>query len=796
MHALPRHAGVGQAQPLQARRGGRDVELRRRIVAERRTRHRARLHGQRDLPGALGLLAGRGRALGGRLGHGQQALAQQHLGQQALLFGPGRRRRGLREQALQRGAGLRERAEVELQQGLLHAHVQAVRRAQRGDRGDAASLADRVGGLAQVAPVAQDHGEAAPGQGGLGVVLAESALIVLHRQAGLQQRLVHVAARVRQVAQHVVRVGACLGTLHRIAAARPERGVRPGRGLLCRVGVVAVGMLDGQVGLREMQHRIVRRHRLREQRMGLAQHRERLVGLVEHLEHVAQFDQHVALQHRLPREAGTRPLQRAVEHLQARDGAGALAGGRFGVLDQVHQEFARRLRALRLFRRARMLARDQRARGRDQAGRNQRRHEAGAMARHEEPDPVRRRGRRRPHRPAFEHAPEVVAQPLGRRVAARRIDAQGAGQHAFEVGPQHGGDRLRRGAGRRRQHAGQQLLQHDAQRIDVHRRRDRRPAVLLLGRGIARRVGLAALVRGGLQLRRLGVQQLGDAEVEQLHQPALVDQQVRRLDVAVHDQVPVRMRDRVAGLQHQAQPGRPIQRVAGRMGDQVRPVDAFHHEVGPAVVIDPRVVQAGDVRVLQEGPDLALVRHALGQARALAQARQLERDLAFEDAVGPLGQPDAAHPAAPDLLDQPVGADELACQRLGLVRHGGRVEAGHGRELRAVVRQHAPQLRHQRLLRRRQVVQPGLLRLGRHRQADIQQATERRDVFRGQRHPDLHRTGGRQACRSSRRGWRTRGPAILRTFASTVGSAGDGSPGHGEVPASFSCSSTRTQSLV
>ena len=51
-------------------------------------------------------------------------------------------------------------------------------------------------------------------------------------------------------------------------------------------------------------------------------------------------------------------------------------------------------------------------------------------------------------------------------------------------------------------------------------------------------------------------QQLGDAEVEQLHLALGIDQDVGRLQVAMHDQVLVRVLDRAEHLQEQPQPRR------------------------------------------------------------------------------------------------------------------------------------------------------------------------------------------------------------------------------------------------
>ena len=93
---------------------------------------------------------------------------------------------------------------------------------------------------------------------------------------------------------------------------------------------------------------------------------------------------------------------------------------------------------------------------------------------------------------------------------------------------------------------GQQFVQHHAERVHVGHGRDRFAADLLR-RGVVQREGAHAGARV-LDHRLLAVEQLGDAEIEQAHFAGGRHQDVGRLEVAVHDQVGVRVADRIADL--------------------------------------------------------------------------------------------------------------------------------------------------------------------------------------------------------------------------------------------------------
>ena len=98
----------------------------------------------------------------------------------------------------------------------------------------------------------------------------------------------------------------------------------------------------------------------------------------------------------------------------------------------------------------------------------------------------------------------------------------------------------------------QQLVENDAQRVDVGRR-GHRIAANLLGRGIRRRQ--KQLEPGRFGSAGLGLEKLGDAEVEQLHFAGTRNEDVRRLQVAMHDERLVRV---LGGLTHHLEQPQPL----------------------------------------------------------------------------------------------------------------------------------------------------------------------------------------------------------------------------------------------
>ena len=190
------------------------------------------------------------------------------------------------------------------------------------------------------------------------------------------------------------------------------------------------------------------------------------------------------------------------------------------------------------------------------------------------------------------------------------------------------------------------------------------------------------VVAGGLGQRAGGVQQLGDAEIEQPHLALRIDQDVGGLEVAVHHQVGVGMADRAADLQEQAQAfvQRQLQAPAV-FGDRLA-LDVGQHQVGLAVLAEAGIQQPGDVRMLQPRQDLALAVEALAQARVgVARVQQLQRHLPPVQPVGTLGQPHLAHAALAQRAQQAVGTG----MRVGVPAARVRLHQRRGHEILAVV---------------------------------------------------------------------------------------------------------------
>ena len=114
---------------------------------------------------------------------------------------------------------------------------------------------------------------------------------------------------------------------------------------------------------------------------------------------------------------------------------------------------------------------------------------------------------------------------------------------------------------------GEQLVQHDSERIHIGRNAERL-ACDLLGRGVLRRERAAGYLAEHGLLGQALVQQLGDAEVQQPHLALGGHQDVGRLHVAMHDQLAVRIRDRLGHLQKRAKPRGHVEAVVVAVPDR------------------------------------------------------------------------------------------------------------------------------------------------------------------------------------------------------------------------------------
>ena len=93
--------------------------------------------------------------------------------------------------------------------------------------------------------------------------------------------------------------------------------------------------------------------------------------------------------------------------------------------------------------------------------------------------------------------------------------------------------------------------------------------------------------------------------------------------------------------------------------------DILHHEIWQAVFRGPAIDQAGNVRVIQVGEDLALHQKAFDDGIGVhAALDELQRDLPIESLIRSSCEINGAHPAAANLANDFVGANALAYARL------------------------------------------------------------------------------------------------------------------------------------
>lgn len=203
----------------------------------------------------------------------------------------------------------------------------------------------------------------------------------------------------------------------------------------------------------------------------------------------------------------------------------------------------------------------------------------------------------------------------------------------------------------------------------------------------------------------------------------------------------MRVRHRLRHLQQQPQPAGDRHRTGRAPGvDRLAP-HKLQRQVRPPLVVGAGLVQAGDVRVLQRGQDVALACHALGQRVVPVHAGQLEGDLALVRAVSAFGQPDRTHAAAPQRRQQLPGPCSLAGS--GVVRwRRGSVQRRQGvQEVVGLGLCVAAQQARQRGLKfgpaLTQAIQPACAVARRQRQRFVEQSLDFRpavgDVFHGVR---------------------------------------------------------------
>ena len=215
----------------------------------------------------------------------------------------------------------------------------------------------------------------------------------------------------------------------------------------------------------------------------------------------------------------------------------------------------------------------------------------------------------------------------------------------------------------RRMPPGEKHVQQHAQGVDVRGGRDRAARHLLRRGVLGRQRRPPSRVSAVASPARLALEQLGDAEVEQLHLAVASTSTLEGLMSRGRSGWRARGRPPPArrGTAGSALPSR------GRCASQYRSIGSpstCSSTSRAARRRDAGVDQVSDVGMGEAGQDAALAPEALLAARPTRLGvEQLHRGQALEAAVAAPGEPHAAHAALPMSETQRVGADRLAGQR-------------------------------------------------------------------------------------------------------------------------------------
>ena len=178
--------------------------------------------------------------------------------------------------------------------------------------------------------------------------------------------------------------------------------------------------------------------------------------------------------------------------------------------------------------------------------------------------------------------------------------------------------------------SGQQFVEHHADGVDIASRVDRRRiAEDLLRAHVGERAHQLSFTRVQ-RVRRLSLEQAGDAEVEHFRLARAIDEDVARLDVAVDDAAIVRVLDGVADSRDELEPRRDIERVRRDVLAQWRALDELHGEVRLRCLADlrgPGLVDLRDAGMLQPAEHLRLALETLEHLpRGQAASDDFQRD--------------------------------------------------------------------------------------------------------------------------------------------------------------------------
>ena len=212
--------------------------------------------------------------------------------------------------------------------------------------------------------------------------------------------------------------------------------------------------------------------------------------------------------------------------------------------------------------------------------------------------------------------------------------------------------------------AAEEDVEKNAERIHIGRRRHF-VSRDLLGRRELRGQRRAAFTRQHTPFVRL--EKLGDAEIEQLDAAICADENVRRFEVTMHDEVGVRVRHGGENIEKELDASFHAKRVLVAIAIDWQAVDVLEHQVRLRRRRYAGVDEARDVRMAEPREQAALALESLFAARRAGahqrQIEQLDGGAALEPSVRAFREPDAPHAALADGRDEPVRADTMSGKR-------------------------------------------------------------------------------------------------------------------------------------
>ena len=105
----------------------------------------------------------------------------------------------------------------------------------------------------------------------------------------------------------------------------------------------------------------------------------------------------------------------------------------------------------------------------------------------------------------------------------------------------------------------------------------------------------------------LGIEELGNAEIEQTRPTVRTDEEVPRLQVTVHDAAPMGELDRLEHGEHKLDAARERKCQTADVGDEILARDVLERQEPGAVGSTSALNEAGDSRMLERRQDAHLV---------------------------------------------------------------------------------------------------------------------------------------------------------------------------------------------